>query len=194
MGKRKGIIIALSALILGIAIVVVVRTTAQREQRQVSQQRVVELEQRERSGRIHFRDRVELARARGQQRLVVPATINNWSADMPASPETADQVLSNYTVVIAQLTAKKSFMFEGDNMGTWNKFRIIEMLSQAPSQPSYGTWPEVPQELLPVRENEFLMYSYGGTVTIDGVEVTQNEASVPPFQQGQRYILMRISS
>lgn len=190
MGKRKGFIIALSALVLGIAIVVVVRPTAQREQRQVSQQRVVELEQRERSGRLHFRERVELARARGQRQLVVPAVINNYSLDMPASPDAADQVLPNYTVVLAQLIEKKSYMRDDVIGGTWNKFRIIETLSQAPPQPSHGTWSNIPEEWLPARDNEILMHSHGGTVTIDGVEVKMNDSSVPPFQQGRRYVLV----
>lgn len=35
-----------------------------------------------------------------------------------------------------------------------------------------------------------MVHSEGGAVTIDGVEVIQNDSSVPPFQPGARYVLV----
>jgi hypothetical protein len=45
-------------------------------------------------------------------------------------------------------------------------------------------------ELLPVGEDEFLLQRVGGTVNIDGVEVTSAEPNVPAFQKSQRYLLV----
>ena len=196
MRNRKGLTVVSTVIIISLATFVVIKTSAQIEQQRTPQQRIAELEQRQRNSRANFRERIELARLRGQRQLLLPAVINNWTFDMPANPEAADQALSNYTVVIAQLIGKKSYMSGEEGAGdegiggTWNKFRIIETLSQAPPQPQLGTWSHIPEEWLPVGENEFLMHSHGGTVTIDGVEVTQYEASIPPFREGQRYLLV----
>lgn len=189
MRSRKGFIITLTVLILGLAVFVVIRTTAQREeQHQVSQERLNDLEQRERTGWISGRERVELARARGQRQLVVPGVVTNYSLGMPTSPDAANEALSNYTLVIAQLVEKHSYLRNDFIGGTWNKFRVIETLSQTPPQPSHVDWPTVPEEMLPLRENEFVIHTANGTVSIDGVEVTMNDLSLAAFREGQKYL------
>jgi hypothetical protein len=41
-----------------------------------------------------------------------------------------------------------------------------------------------------VNEGEFLLAKYGGTLTINGVEVTKGETGFPPFIEHEKYFLV----
>lgn len=187
MRKRKGFIIALSVLALGIAIVVVVRTTAQRERQQTLQQRISELEDKESRRTIRLRERAELARARGQQRIVIPGVASLYPTT--ADVDELDQLLPRLTVVIAEPISAFNYIDDSGLIRSWHKFRVIQTISQAPPLPTYVTR-VLPTELSPVAENEILIHREGGTVVVDGVEITSNEEGAPPFRSSQRYLLV----
>lgn len=44
--------------------------------------------------------------------------------------------------------------------------------------------------MLPVLADEFLVPRVGGTIEREGVELTQEEPSFPPFRQGQKYLML----
>lgn len=182
-------VIVLIALVLVLTTVVFIRTAPQGRHEQLSQQQVAELEKKERNGNIDFKERVQLAKARGKQQLVVPS-LSTLYLGLATSPKGLDQKLLSYTVVIAQLVEKQSYMPDEAVIRTWNKLKVIDTLSQAPPRPTYFSWPAIPEELLSVKEDEILVHTQGGTVTIDGVEVSENDADVPAFRNDHKYLLV----
>ena len=75
----------------------------------------------------------------------------------------------------------------GDDVHTWFKFRILEMLRErrVAGMPLAG----VPAELTPLAPNEFVTWYCGGTATINGVLVTERGAAPPDFERGHAYLM-----
>lgn len=187
--KTKNIVI--TGIVLALTIAALIRITAAlKRQQEVPRQPVAALEEKERRGRINFKERVQLAKAKGKEKLVVPGVVTNYSLDMPADPDAANQALLDYTVVIARVTEKKSYLADESRIGTWNKFKVVDTISRAQPRQSSGEWPAIPDELLPAGEDEVFVHTAGGTVTVDGVEVVQNDVSLPAFDEGQKYLLV----
>ncbi len=179
-------LVALAAVILVLTIVAIIRTAPGGRQ-QPSQREIAELEEKERRGRISFDERVQLARARGEQRIVMPANMTLYP--VARSADELAELLPRYTVVIARPLEERSYITGENVIGSWHKFKIVETLAQAPPLPAYASR-TIPQELLPIAEDEFVVHREGGTVTVNGVEVTQNDSSIPPFQASPRYMLL----
>jgi hypothetical protein len=75
----------------------------------------------------------------------------------------------------------------GDDIRTWFKFRILEMLRDR--RQAAMPLANVPAELTPVAPNEFLSWYCGGTITINGVQIVEEGPVVPDFQKGHAYLL-----
>jgi hypothetical protein len=75
----------------------------------------------------------------------------------------------------------------GDDVRTWFKFRILEMLRERRNagMPLAG----VPAELTPLAQNEFVSWYCGGTATINGVQITEHGPVPPDFQRGHAYLM-----
>ena len=75
----------------------------------------------------------------------------------------------------------------GDDIRTWFKFRIMEMLRERRQAglPLAG----VPAELTPLAPNEFVSWYCGGTATINGVRIVEEGPTLPDFQKGHAYLL-----
>jgi hypothetical protein len=103
-----------------------------------------------------------------------------------------DQALKNYSVVIAESIEKKSYITDSlDEIGTAYKFRVLETLSQR-NAVFCNTCPQVNDvsgKLPPAHYDEFLLESSGGTVAVDGVEVTMPSGGMPKFEKGERYLM-----
>lgn len=103
-----------------------------------------------------------------------------------------DEALQNYSVVISEPVESKSYITDAaDEIGTAYKFRILETLSQrnavfCNSCPQVN---DVSGKLPPALHDEFLLQLSGGTVTVDGVEVTMANRGMPKFEAGQRYLM-----
>jgi hypothetical protein len=180
----------LTALILLFGIGLGIRGTfnARRQDGQ-AQEKVARLEEKRKQGRINIREAVELAKAKGEKRADVPSLLTLYM-NLAAGPEELDDKLTQYTVVVAQLVDKKSYTPDEAVIRTWNKFKVIETLSQGLVKSPYFPWPPVPDQLLPLREDEILVHTHGGVVTTDGVEVIQKDTDVPSFQKSQKYLLV----
>ena len=75
----------------------------------------------------------------------------------------------------------------GDDIRTWLKFRILEMLRER--RQAGMPLANVPAEFTPIAPNEFVTWYCGGTVTINGVQVSEEGPTVPDFQKGHSYLV-----
>jgi hypothetical protein len=127
---------------------------------------------------------VEMAKAKGRQEIAVAPMVVEYSV-----PRTFDDAVANYNVIIAEPIDHKSYA-GSRNILTWYKFKIIEELSKPTAVctkcPSVG---EVPTDMLPLQQGEFLTPQLGGEVVVDGVRVVNNNSQFPPFEIGKRYLL-----
>jgi hypothetical protein len=141
--------------------------------------------------RIPEKDRLQWfarkAREEGKKQVVLPGpTIDYAGIDMDL-----DQALRDYSVEVAEPIANKSYIANSDDVRTWYKFRILETLTRRNSAHCY-TCPPVPNppiELSTTNPEEFLISASGGTVILDGVAVTVDNRSIPPFENGKKYLL-----
>lgn len=152
-----------------------------------SSQELAKLKDKEERGTIKLRERVQLAKARGESQVVVPGTAVLYPR--AASPAELNSVLQRYTVVIARLVQETSEIDNYENIRSWHKFKILEELSVKPPAQTFAEY-NPPQELLPIAADEFLLPKQGGTLVIDGVDVIANELGVPLFNKGQDYLLV----
>lgn len=131
------------------------------------------------------------ARNEGKRTITIPSLQIEYSGDSTSIG--IREALKVSTVVIAQLVEKKSFEQNGNNIVTWNKFRIKETLSEAQEIPcAHCDSEKPPQDLLPLQSQEFILSKAGGRLTIDGIEVQQIEPGFPEFQENAKYLLFLI--
>lgn len=187
--SRRVKVICLAALLLLSGVGLGIRGAFKARRQQDEQEKIAKLEEKRRQGRISAREAVELAKAKGEKRVVVPS-LSTLYLSLAAAPEELDGRLSDYTVVVAQLVDQKSYLADEAVVRSWNKFKIIEELSTAPPRPTYFSWPSPPRELLPVKEGEFLIHTQGGAVTVEQVEVVQADADIVPLKKGGKYLLV----
>lgn len=128
------------------------------------------------------------AKAQGRQKVRVPAPLTEYLGG--AGTITSDEAFTTSTVVIAHLISKESHL-PNEDIVTWNKFIIDEVLSEAKELPCPGCLlPDPPPNFLPLQSGEFLIPKTGGTLNIDGVEVVQNVDDYPEYEFGQQYLLL----
>jgi hypothetical protein len=96
-----------------------------------------------------------------------------------------------YSVVIAEPVEKKSDLVNENKITTWYKFEINEVLSERPTYvcSSCPTPASPAQGEFLLEPNQFIINKVGGTVTIDGVDVTMIDRDLPNFEIGQKYLL-----
>jgi hypothetical protein len=107
-------------------------------------------------------------------------------------PSSLDDVVSDYSTVVAQLLRQEvTYNETEDDITTWYKFRISETLSKKPFIPCTGcTGSEVqPANLLPLRPGEILVPLMGGATMIENVIVVRKLESFPGFVDGKTYLL-----
>lgn len=172
-----------------LAFTTIVITRNDSEDTQLSRQQISELEEKERRKTITLRERAQLAKARGEKKVILPAVSSLYME--AASPDELRQRLPEYTVVTAELVGRKSYLQGDGSIRSWYKFRVVDTLSQVPPLPFLApTTDTVHEELIPLRENEFVINRPGGRLTIDGMEIVQREHYIPDFGASQRYLLL----
>lgn len=181
-------IIALVVLGLLVALAFVALATT-RAKPQSSRQQVSELEEKGNKFGLSLKERVLLAKLKGQKKVTYTA----WSlstADYMSFPG-IDTSLAVYTVVIAQPVAQVTFISPEGEVVTNYKFKIHELISEPKSsQSSLGVFSgTIRPELLPIRKGEFMLGALGGTVSVEGVEVESKFDNFEPFSQGKKYLL-----
>ena len=124
------------------------------------------------------------AKAEGKNRINIRAPFGEYAgAESPP-----DEVLADATVVIAQPIDSYTYAPNEEDIVTYYKFKVEETLKEAPP---CTRCPDrtPPDEILPVNEGEFLLGMYGGTMSVDGVQVSMFEPGFPPFSKNKKYLL-----
>jgi hypothetical protein len=91
-------------------------------------------------------------------------------------------------VVVAELVGKRVGP-DADDVNTWYKFRISELLTEQPNNSLEALTDRVPQDLLPLQPEEFLIVRNGGKIVVDGVTVTETPRNDLSFDTLHRYVL-----
>jgi hypothetical protein len=126
------------------------------------------------------------AKKEGKQLVEIPTGITDYPGRKNKSIE---QALTEYTVVIAEPTATYTNQVNDNNLLTWYKFNILDILTPVRTPPCVGCMTLTPPHEIPINTNEVWIPRGGGTLVIDGVEIRQREPGFPPFEEGQRYLL-----
>jgi hypothetical protein len=122
------------------------------------------------------------AKARGETKVV-------WTAiPLPTGISNLDQILAHYSVVVAELVEARNSEF-GDQITTWYRFRVDEVLHEQPEIDDDNLPPGVPAGLQAPGKDEILIASHSGTVVIDGVTIIQNSLHDIAFQLSHKYLL-----
>jgi hypothetical protein len=118
-------------------------------------------------------------------------TITGPAIDYPGEGMNLDLAARDYSVVVAEPTENKSYFMGSQAVRTWYRFRIVDTLSQKPPSPCYtcSPVPDIPEDFGAINPNEFLMATAGGTVSVDGIEVTVDNPAIPAFEKGKKYLL-----
>lgn len=103
-----------------------------------------------------------------------------------------DDALSQYTVVVAELIGRRSYVADEASLVTWNKFKVLEVLSQPLKHACPGCLSglNVPPEMRPNNSAEILLPSSGGSVVVDGVDVEIEDRDFgKAFSPSQKFLL-----
>jgi hypothetical protein len=111
--------------------------------------------------------------------------------DYPGTNMSLEEALQNYSAVIASPIESRSYLSDSaDEIGTAYRFRIEETLSQRNAVFCNAcSVTDASNKLQPALHNEFIFELSGGTLTVDGVEVTMVSSGMPQFEEGKRYLM-----
>ena len=76
------------------------------------------------------------AKKDGKQKVVVPGLMVEH---VGSATKEIDETISDYTVVRARLISQHTYQVDGDHLVTWNKFSIVDTLTdlKTPSSPNF---------------------------------------------------------
>ncbi|HYG10146.1 MAG TPA: hypothetical protein VD835_09380 [Pyrinomonadaceae bacterium] len=168
-----------------ITLAVVVGTYTTSVTKQEKNQKIVALEKSKERGKLAWY--AEYAKAKGETRISKPAPLVEYVTEVTD----INEVMSHYNLLVVQPVERRSYAQGDARIITWNKFKIIEDLSRSRiKQCSDCTIQGIaPAEMLPLQSDEILVPKYGGTITIDGVEITMVETDFPQFDPSKKYVL-----
>lgn len=125
------------------------------------------------------------AKAKGETKVQISTPIYEY-----ATVTGLEEARTYSRIAEVKLLTAKSYVSGPRTILTWYKFEILEDLSRG----SYfcfkcAAFPDPPPDLLPASGDEILVPKAGGSVTIDGVEITSEELDFPQFSKSQTYLL-----
>lgn len=125
------------------------------------------------------------AKAKGETKVQISTPIYEY-----ATVRGLEEARTYSRIAEVKLLTAKSYVSGPRTIRTWYKFKILEDLSRG----SYfcnkcASFPDPPSDMLPVNSDEILVPRPGGSVTIDGVEITSEEIDFPPFSKERTYLM-----
>lgn len=132
--------------------------------------------------RMTVRRQAKIAKAQGKKKLALPISSGDY-----IRVNSIEQAAASRLVVIAEPIRVLSKLEHGeDSVGSWYKFKSVEILSEPSYSYSFGN---APAELLPLAENEFVAYFPGGTLEVEGIQVESYSPNEPPLLVSSKYLL-----
>jgi len=187
---------SLVLIVLLIAVGAVAVITSYSGSQGTTSQKIKQLEEKGKRQKLSLTELAQLAKAKGEKSVTAPGVATLYPN--ASTPEELNSALPEYAVFVAEPIQEKSRLSsqthaEGvspsELITSWYKFRVLDVVSQGRAHQSFAVR-QIPEELLPVGENEVLVPKEGGTVIIDGVEVIQPEESVAGFRRDRKYLLI----
>jgi hypothetical protein len=146
----------------------------------------MELEQKEKNDATSLREKIELAKIRGQKKVDAQTTVSLYP--VAKTEDEMDRLLSSHSVILAEMVEVRSYLTDSQSLRSWYKFKIVDSLIQSPPQRSFAER-QIPTDLI-VNTDELLVPLEGGRIVVDGVEVTQRDQSRPRIEKSKRYLLL----
>jgi hypothetical protein len=129
---------------------------------------------------------IDQAKAEHRNRVTIDADVVEY---MGSASQDIDEALATYTLVTAVPIASRSYETDTGIL-TWYKFRTVEYLTDIRTPPCLECNSlKPPTDMLPLSKDEFLLPKQGGTITRDGVQVTEIERSFPFLNESQKYMM-----
>ncbi|HKO98762.1 MAG TPA: hypothetical protein VJU86_17315 [Pyrinomonadaceae bacterium] len=130
-----------------------------------------------------LKGRILDAKAEGLDRVELSVIVCGWNIGNLRT------VLARDTLMLARVKDKKTFAGTYD-LTTWYKFQIVDALSEKPLPkiPGYESPHPAPQEMQPIRDDEFVIPETNGQLEIDGVTVKQYSNGVN-YKVGDTYLI-----
>jgi hypothetical protein len=135
-------------------------------------------------------EHAQKAKAQGKKKVVFPASIG-----IPAHVEGLSDALRNFSALVVQPVAQKSYAQGEMDIITWHKFKVLDDLSpdkseQASHLSSIDSLPkEIDETLLPIQQDEILVPQSGGILSIDGVTLIQETDRFPFLSMNRKYLI-----
>lgn len=128
---------------------------------------------------------VQEARSKGQTELIIPSPMVEYVTNVKSLHE----ALQYYTMVVATPVKKLTIAKEDGELRTWYTFDINESLTPKKYNPCDDCAPPglLPRELLPLDPGQVLVAERGGSVTVDGVQLSMKPEF--NFTLNERYLL-----
>src|SRR5215203_2240799 len=105
--------------------------------------------------KLKLSERIMLAKARGEGKVMIPATTSLYN-EVPDASE-FELLLSRYTIIIAEPIQTSSYIYRAESIRSWYKFKVIETLSAAAPVITHIER-QAPAEFLPIGQDEFLLH------------------------------------
>jgi hypothetical protein len=110
------------------------------------------------------------------------------SGDYVGADNTPEEILEYANIVVAQPVDSHTGTVGDSDIITWYKFKIVETLSEGIPSPRKYPNLTLPDAILPVSEDEFIMSRHSGTMTVDGVEISVFNNKFPPYSKDKQYL------
>ncbi len=148
-------------------------------------EQVAKLENAEDRGTVKWYAR--LAKAKGQNKISILPRHVTYADEV----KDLDDAVRLNRLVLAVPIEKRAFPFEDTGIRTWYKFKIVEELTHNKVSPCQCGPPDLvaPPEMLPLKMDEILIPRGGGSITVDDVEVIQDDPQFPQFASSITYLL-----
>jgi hypothetical protein len=132
-------------------------------------------------------DEADLAKGRGETRIELPPILITPTPDYDFAT-----LAKTFSFVVSSPISSVVIEEPGARLATWIKFRKQETIKvESPIDDDRHLLAEIPSSLLPVRQNEFLIFLSGGTRVVHGVTFHQSsDLHGLTFQLHSNYLLI----
>ncbi|HEX6045634.1 MAG TPA: hypothetical protein VFZ22_14170 [Pyrinomonadaceae bacterium] len=173
-------LLSVSGLLLGASLIAIVVTPARVSLQPSQNSRQAEKQSFDRTS---LEGRVRKEKEKGAKSVTFSAPLVEYADGI-----SLDDALSA-TVVVAAVTEKHSRQLDSHTIGTFYRLSILETLSEATPQACCLPKDEaLPADLPPLSPDETYFLGIGGTITLDGIEVTVKE-DFGTLMPGDRYLM-----